>query len=80
MLLLYNKWSYNLQIIYTKIIVINYGMVKFMNENNDKKNASYYFPTFTILGAGAGILLNKIAIGLCFGATIGFALDYKKKK
>lgn len=51
-----------------------------MNENNDKKNASYYFPAFTILGAGAGILLNKIAIGLCFGATIGFALDYKKKK
>lgn len=51
-----------------------------MSENNEKKNDSYYFPIFAIVGSALGAIFNQIPIGLSLGAAIGFALDYKKKK
>lgn len=51
-----------------------------MSENNDKKNNSYYLAIFTGAGIIFGVIFNQISIGLCLGAAIGVALDYKKKK
>ncbi len=42
-----------------------------------KKNNSYYFPIFTIVGTV--FALKNILIGLCLGVIIGIALDYQKK-
>ena len=42
-----------------------------------KKNNSYYFLIFTIVGTV--FALKNIPIGLCLGVVIGIALDYQKK-
>ena len=44
-----------------------------------KKNNSYYFPIFTIVGTALGFALENIITGLCLGVVIGIALDYQKK-
>ena len=44
-----------------------------------KKNNSYYFPIFTIVGTVFVFALKNIPIGLCLGVVIGIALDYKKR-
>lgn len=51
-----------------------------MRENNDKKNYNYYFPFFMGMGLVFGVIIDKIAIGLCLGVAIGLALDNKNKK
>ena len=45
----------------------------------EKKNNSYYFPIFTIVGTAFGFALKNIITGLCLGVVIGIALDYQKK-
>ena len=44
-----------------------------------KKNNSYYFPIFTIVGTAFGFALKNIPTGLCLGVVVGIALDYQKK-
>ena len=44
-----------------------------------KKNNSYYFPIFIIIGIAFGFALRNIPIGLCLGVVIGIAIDYQKK-
>lgn len=44
-----------------------------------KKNNSYYFSIFTIVGTVFVFALKNIPIGLCLGVVIGIALDYQKK-
>lgn len=44
-----------------------------------KKNNSYYFPIFTIVGTAFGFALKNIPTGLCLGVVIGITLDYQKK-
>lgn len=51
-----------------------------MSENNYKKKNNYYFPLFTGMGIIFGVIFKQIPIGICLGAAIGLALDYKKKK
>ena len=61
------------------IIVYNVDSKIYKGDIMKKKNNSYYFPIFTIVGTAFGFALKNIPTVLCLGVVVGIALDYQKK-